>query len=87
MENDQSISYYESVNKKYITDQFDELLSNASPQSEDFLNVFIHLLEHLKEEELGHINKSILGNDLRAAALCNEALGAYQTLQNMITAE
>lgn len=83
----EEISYYNILNKKMVSDKLSELLSHESPAPEDFIKVFLDILDNLKEEETGHINKSLVANDLRAAALCNEALGAYQTLSNMLTSE
>ena len=83
----EEISYYNILNKKMVIDKLSELLSSSSSTPEDFIKVFLDILDYLKEEETGHINKSLVANDLRAAALCSEALGAYQTLSNMLTAE
>lgn len=87
MNDEESDSYYNILNKKIITKKFDELLSQNSVQSSDILNVFLDILQNLKDEELGHINKSLTKNDLRAASICNETLGAYQTLYSMLTRE
>ena len=83
----EEVSYYNILNKKMVSDKLSELLSNESSTPENFIKVFLDILDDLKEEEAGHINKSLAANDLRAAALCHEALGAYQTLSNMLTTE
>lgn len=76
--------FWDILNKEYVM----SMLKNLGLSEEDSnsaLSVFIKILEEVENSESNHIKGHIVsGNDIRSAALCFEAMGAFNLLKKTI---
>lgn len=80
LEND----FWIDLDKKYVISMLkDRGLDDHNSNSA--LEVFVKILEEVESAESNHIRNHIVsGNDIRSAALCFEAMGAFNLLKKTI---
>ena len=82
-----STDYWEVLNKNYVIDS----LSQKGLSYESAINAlefFVEVLNNVEDSEKTHITNHLNESmDVRSAALCYEAMGAFQLLKNKISGE
>lgn len=76
--------FWDSLNREYVISMLrDKGISDKDAESA--VLVFIDILTKVEESESIHIKNHIIStNDIRSAALCFEAMGAFNLLKNTI---
>jgi hypothetical protein len=76
--------FWSSLNKEYVISMLIEK-GLDDKDAELAIMVFIDILTKVEESESMHIKNHIVStNDIRSAALCFEAMGAFNLLKNTI---
>ena len=82
-----STDYWEILNKNYVLDA----LSSRGLDTESSiiaLDCFIEILSNVEDSEKNHITNHLNESmDVRSAALCYEAMGAFQLLRNKMSGD